>query len=85
MAFDPAAVEGVGEGIAQIYADAETQLIARVARSIERGIGAPQWAVTQLAEIARLSSEARGYLLSLDPIVRAQIEEALGMAHAAGV
>lgn len=85
MAFDPTAVDGLQEGVAQIYADAEVQLLARIAAAISRGIDAPNWATTQLAEIARLSTEARGFLLSLDPIVAQQIQEALATAHATGV
>ena len=85
MPFDPAAVTGVSDGIAQIYADAEVQLLARVAAAIQKGIETPAWVSVQLAEISRLSSEARGFLLDLDPIVRGQIQEALTMAHAAGM
>ncbi|WP_039823271.1 phage minor capsid protein [Nocardia testacea] len=85
MAFEPAAVDGLQEAVAQIYADAEVQLLARIASSIERGIDTPQWVSMQLAEIARLSKEARGFLLSLDPVVSAQIQTALAQAHAAGV
>ncbi|MEU3013351.1 phage minor capsid protein [Nocardia asteroides] len=85
MAFDPAAVTGVSDGIAQIYADAEVQLLARVAAAIQKGIETPQWVSVQLAEISRLSSEARGFLLDLDPIVRAQIQDALALAHATGM
>lgn len=85
MAFDPATVTGVSDGIAQIYADAEVQLLARVAAAIQKGIETPQWVSVQLAEISRLSSEARGFLLDLDPIVRAQIQDALALAHAAGM
>ncbi|WP_416565061.1 phage minor capsid protein [Nocardia testacea] len=85
MAFEPAAVDGLQEAVAQIYADAEVQLLARIASSIERGIDTPQWVSMQLAEIARLSKEARGFLLSLDPVVSAQIQTALVQAHAAGI
>lgn len=85
MAYEPAAVDGLQEAVAQIYADAEVQLLSRVAASIERGIDTPEWVTTQLAEIARLGTAARGYLLSLDPAVAAAIQEALFGAHAAGV
>ncbi|WP_067565826.1 phage minor capsid protein [Nocardia acidivorans] len=85
MAFEPADVAGLQDGVAQIYADAEVQLLARVAKAIEKGIDSPQWVSVQLAEIARLSTEARGFLLSLDPLVAQQIEAALLAAHATGV
>ncbi|MGV9662587.1 phage minor capsid protein [Nocardia niigatensis] len=85
MAFEPAAVDGLQDGVAQIYADAEVQLLRRVAASIEKGIDTPQWVTTQLSEIARLSKYARGFLLSLDPLVAQQIEAALAQALAAGV
>nr|WP_280244945.1 phage minor capsid protein [Nocardia abscessus] len=84
MAFEPTAVEGMQEAVAQIYADAEMQLLARVAQAIQRGIDTPQWVAMQLAEISRLSVEARGFLLSLQPEVAAEIQSALANAHAAG-
>ncbi|MFI5778690.1 phage minor capsid protein [Nocardia sp. NPDC051570] len=85
MAFEPAAVAGLQDGVAQIYADAEVQLLARVAKAIEKGIDTPQWVSVQLGEMARLSKEARGFLLSLDPLVAQQIEATLLAAHATGV
>lgn len=85
MAFEPTAVDGLHEEVAQIYADAEVQLLARIASSLERGIGTPPWVSMQLAEVARLSKEARGFLLSLDPVVSTKIQAALADAHAAGV
>ncbi|MCU1647166.1 MAG: hypothetical protein JWN03_7441 [Nocardia sp.] len=85
MAFEPAAVAGLQDGVAQIYADAEVQLLARVAKAIEKGIDTPQWVSVQLGEMARLSKESRGFLLSLDPLVAQQIEAALLAAHATGV
>ncbi|MFI5778128.1 phage minor capsid protein [Nocardia sp. NPDC051570] len=85
MAFEPAAVAGLQDGVAQIYADAEVQLLARVAKAIEKGIDTPQWVNVQLSEISRLSKEARGFLLALDPVVAEQIEAALTSAHATGI
>ncbi|WP_280273381.1 phage minor capsid protein [Nocardia wallacei] len=85
MAYEPANVAGLQDAVAQIYADAEVQLLARVAASIEKGIDTPQWVSVQLAEISRLSKEARGFLLALDPVVAQQIEQALIQAHATGV
>ncbi|WP_328438276.1 phage minor capsid protein [Nocardia puris] len=85
MAYEPAAVDGLQDTVAQIYADAEVQLLARVAAAIERGIDSPEWVTTQLAEISRLSAESRGFLLQLDPVVAQQIQDALVGAHAAGV
>lgn len=85
MAYEPANVAGLQDAVAQIYADAEVQLLARIAASIEKGIDTPQWVSLQLAEISRLSKEARGFLLALDPVVAQQIEEALVAAHSIGV
>ncbi|QIS18537.1 phage minor capsid protein [Nocardia terpenica] len=85
MAFEPVAVDGLQEGVAQIYADAEVQLLARVAKAIEKSIDTPQWVSVQLGEIARLSKEARGFLLSLDPLVAQEIEAALLAAHTTGI
>jgi hypothetical protein len=83
--MDPANLNGVGERVAQVYSDAEVQLIVKIANALEKGLDAPDWAVRQLAEVNRLGSAARGLLLELGPEVAAEIEAAIAEAALLGI
>lgn len=82
--LNPDAVDGMAEAIANIYSDAEQQLIARISRSLAKGAGSPEWASLQLLEVYRLAELARGDLFALNPTVQAQLEAFIAQAAAAG-
>lgn len=82
--LDPDAIAGMPEAIAAIYSDAEQQLIAKIARSLSKGLGTPEWAATQLAAVNQLAEAARGDLFALTPEVTAQLQQFIGQAALAG-
>lgn len=78
--------ESYAAEVRRIYADAERQMIGRVARRIERGIDTTDgqgWAERKLAEVQALNREIQGEisdLRKLDP----RIEQAVTDAYNAG-
>ncbi|AUM18235.1 MULTISPECIES: phage minor capsid protein [Rhodococcus] len=76
---------GASAAIASIYADAESHLIALIAKYLEQGLDAPDWAIRQVQDIGRLSAAAQGLLSQLSPIVAATIDAAVAQQIATGV
>lgn len=81
---DPDLTLRLAKQLVDLYAQAEADLIAAVARRVARGITQPGWAETKLAETSALRAEAEARLAQLQadlvPAVRSLIDD----AHTAG-
>ncbi|MGE5522203.1 MAG: phage minor capsid protein, partial [Rhodospirillaceae bacterium] len=88
MPYSPAQAEAYAETIRAIYAEAETRLLAAVAKRAARGIDTDGWAEKRLREVRALLAEAQqemGQLSLFDPAVAEAIEQAGDMGAAAAV
>ena len=79
--------EAYAETIREIYAEAETNMLGKVARRLERGIEQPGWAEHKLAEITALNKEIGVEVADLrkqSPEILAAIEAAYADGAAVG-
>lgn len=83
--FTPADhVETLVAKVADLYRDAEAQLLRRMAESIARGIDSPQWAEQQLLNIRRYRAEAEKVLATLQRQAATAGHDAVYLAAARG-
>src|SRR5690606_23376646 len=81
----PAAWEAAAVALRRIYADAETRLLERIARRLERGIDDdPYWAEQKLQEVRHVQREIEGLASRLEREARSGIEAAIVEAYEGG-
>ncbi|MEV6148691.1 phage minor capsid protein, partial [Streptomyces sp. NPDC051992] len=89
MPIHPGMVEGLAAGTRDLYANAEERLLSIIARQLEGGYDAPQWAERKLAAITALRRAATAVTDQLDQAVRLEVfevtAEAYNTGHRAGV
>lgn len=73
-----------GEGVAEIYRDAELRILQRIAYSLQQGIEAPEWEQLQLARLQLVRGEVTALLAAIDPAAAALIESSLDAAYGEG-
>ena len=71
----------LAQWVARAYADAEVEIIRRLAQRLQVGIGSPAWELETLTRLRSLSTEALGVLQSLDREVWAVLDEAISQAY----
>src|SRR5690606_40825839 len=85
MPISPAMVESAAVALRRIYADAETRLLERIARRLERGIdGDPYWAEQKLQEVRYVQREIEDLVTRLERESRREIETAVVEAYEGG-
>lgn len=80
--IDPDLALKLARQVADIYGDAQTEMLRRVSRRLARGVDKPGWAEAKRAEIRRLRHEALVDIRRLERLgpeaVRVAIEEGFG-------
>lgn len=85
MPTSPAAWEAAAVALRRIYADAETRLLERIARRLERGIDDdPFWAEQKLQEVRYVQREIEDLVTRLERESRREIENAVVEAYEGG-
>lgn len=76
----PSPIDGLAEPVVEVYAEAERQMLALMARYLAKGKDVPNWAEVKLAEVQFLQRQMRR--LVADMSNRAASEVALSLARA---
>lgn len=84
MPTSPAAWEGAASELRRIYAEAETIMLQKVARRIERGIEEDGWAEIKLSEVQRIRSELAGEVRKLSREAASEVTKAVTEAYHGG-
>jgi len=80
----PAQAEHLAAGVVAHYQDAEAALVARIARNLSRGIDAPEWAATKLAQMQEYERQARRLLADLEKKAASGVGTAITSAYEQG-
>lgn len=84
MPVSPAQAEHLAAGVVAHYQDAEAALTARIARNLAKGIDAPEWAATKLAQMQEYERQARRLLADLEKKAATGIGTAITSAYEQG-
>lgn len=84
MPVSPATAEHLAAGVVAHYQDAEAALTARIARNLAKGIDAPEWAATKLAQMQEYERQARRLLADLEKKARTGVRTAITDAYDRG-
>lgn len=71
----------LAQWVARLYAEAEIEILQRLARRLEIGIGSPSWEIQTLTRLRALSGEAIGILQAADRAVWAVLDNAIAQAY----
>lgn len=85
MAIRPDDAATLAKGVAELYSEAETTLLQRIAAALAKGNDAPDWAETKLLGIQALRAQADGILTDLAGNVPGAVERAVGIAYNRGI
>src|SRR5690606_24059280 len=85
MPTSPASWEAAAVELRRIYADAETRLLERIARRLERGIDSdPYWAEEKLREVRVVQADIERQIAQLSREGRREVEKAISEAYEGG-
>ncbi|MDQ0854789.1 hypothetical protein QFZ79_002900 [Arthrobacter sp. V4I6] len=85
MAIRPDDAAALSKDLRELYAEAETTLLQRIAKALAAGRDAPDWAETKLLGIQALSRQADAVLTDLGKNVPGAVERAVGVAYNRGI
>jgi hypothetical protein len=85
MAIRPDDAATLAKGVQELYSEAESTLLQRIAAALASGKDAPDWAETKLLGIQALSRQADGILADLAKNVPGAVERAVGIAYNRGI
>lgn len=85
MAIRPDDAAILAKATAELFSEAETVLLQRIARALAKGADKPGWAEAKLLNIQALRSEVDGILLDLSKGVPGAAERAVGLAYNRGI
>lgn len=71
----------LAQWVARVYADAEIEIIQRIAKRLQIGVNAPGWEIQTLTRLRGLSSEALGIVQGIDAEVWAVLDGAISQAY----
>lgn len=77
-------IQRMAVAIRQLYADAETRMMERVAKRLARGITEEGWTEIKLAEVRTVRREVDGLLQALDADARKMVADAITKSYDAG-
>jgi len=85
MAIRPDDAAVLAKGLRELYVEAETLLLQRVARALAQGKDSPQWVDDKLLGIQALRRQVDGILDDLAHAVPGAVERAVGIAYNRGI
>lgn len=85
MAIRPDDAAVLAKDLREMFAEAESVLLQRIARSIAKGLDAPDWAQQKLLNIQALNREVALILADLQGGVPGAVARAIGFAYNRGV
>ena len=85
MAIRPDDAAVLAKDLREMFSEAESVLLQRIARALAKGTDSPTWAETKLLGIQALQREVNGVLLDLSNNVPGAVERAVGLAYNRGV
>jgi len=84
MPVSPALAEHLAADLVEVYAEAERQMITRMAKRLAQGIDGPRWAEAKLFQIQAYKRECELLLRDLEAQARTGVQTALTKAYEAG-
>jgi len=84
MSASPALAENLAADVVEMYAEAERILLARIAKSLAKGLDAPHWAEQKLAEVQFLRHQTERLVSDLGNRAATQVAVALAEAYNRG-
>jgi hypothetical protein len=84
MPVSPALAESLAADVVEMYAEAERALLARIAKSLAKGLDAPGWAEKKLAEVQFLRHQTEKLVADLGDRAAAQVAVSLAEAYNRG-
>lgn len=85
MPISPTIAEDLAAGVVEHYAEAERILLARIAKSLAKGIDGPRWAEEKLVEVHAIQSRAQGLLSDLHATAAKSVGDAVTTAWDRGL
>ncbi len=85
MAIRPDDAAILAKAVAEMFSEAETVLLQRIARALSKGVDKPDWAEQKLLNIQALQRETATVLLDLSKGVPGAVEHAVGLAYNRGI
>lgn len=85
MAIRPDDAATLAKGVQELYAEAESTLLQRIAAALAKGNDAPDWAEQKLLGIQALARQVDGILADLAANVPGAVERAVGLAYNRGI
>lgn len=85
MAIRPDDAAVLAKEIRELFSEAETLLLQRIARRLANGLEEPGWAEAKLLTIQALQREATAILADLDKGLPGAVERAMGLAYNRGI
>jgi hypothetical protein len=85
MAIRPDDAAALAKGVRELFSEAETLLLQRIARALAQGDDAPDWAERKLLNIQALRLQADRVLADLAKGLPGAVEEAVGLAYNRGI
>lgn len=85
MAIRPDDAAVLAKELREMFSEAESVLLQRIARAIAKGMDAPDWAEQKLLNIQALNREVAAVLVDLQNGVPGAVERAIGLAYNRGV
>lgn len=85
MAIRPDDAAVLAKDLRELFAEAETTLLQRIAAALAKGSDAPDWAEQKLLGIQALSRQVDGILADLAAGVPGAVERAVGLAYNRGI
>jgi hypothetical protein len=84
MPVSPSLAENLAADVVELYAEAERVLLARIAKSLAKGLDAPHWVEKKLAEVQFLRHQTERLVADLGNRAAAQVAVALAEAYNRG-
>lgn len=84
MPISPALAEDLASDVVALYGEAERVLLARIARSLDKGLDAPQWAERKLLEVQFLQRQNARLVADLGNRAASAVAVALAEAYNRG-
>jgi hypothetical protein len=85
VAIRPDDAANLAKGVRELFSEAETLLLQRLARSLAEGKDAPDWVERKLLNIQAVRMQADRVLADLAKGVPGAVEEAVGLAYNRGI
>lgn len=85
MAIRPDDAAVLAKDLREMFSEAESVLLQRIARALAKGADSPMWAETKLLTIQALQRETSAVLLDLANNVPGAVERAVGLAYNRGI